>query len=131
MAGVAVEALIVAALAAGGTAPGQPGLWRLAIIVLILMTIRQVAGACSDPEPDGLREASLEGFVWRVLAFPPGGQMLLVAVVAPVWGSQAALTGLAWWSAIALASMIVPAVRSRPGAAGPGRRDDGPVAPGW
>lgn len=129
VAGVAVEAAIVAALAAGGTAAGQPGLWRLAIIVLILLAIRQVAGSCSDPEPDVPREASLEGFVWRVLAFPPGGQMLLVAVVTPVWGSQAALTGLAWWSAVALASMVVtrgavPA-ELRPV---PAWRDDGPVA---
>jgi hypothetical protein len=129
VAGVAVEAAIVAALAAGGTAAGQPGLWRLATIVLILLTIRQVASACSDPEPDVPREALLEGFVWRVLAFPPGGQMLLVAVVTPVWGSQAALTGMAWWSAIALASMLmtrgaVPA-ELRPL---PAWRDDGPVA---
>jgi hypothetical protein len=129
LSGVAVEAAIVAALAAGGTAAGQPGLWRLAIIVLILLTIRQVASACSDPEPDGPREASLEGFFWRVLAFPPGGQILLVAVVTPVWGSQAALTALAWWSVVALASMIVtrgavPA-EVRPV---PAWRDDGPVA---
>jgi hypothetical protein len=54
---------------------GQPGLWRLAIIVLILLTIRQVA-CVQRPNRTG-RGRRRWRFVWRVLAFPPGGQILL------------------------------------------------------
>jgi hypothetical protein len=114
----------------GTAAAGQAGLWRLAIAVLVLMAIRQVAAACSDPaQPGREQEASIEGLIWRILALPPGGQMLLVAVVVPVWGDQAALTGLACWALVAIASMLVSRsavpeeVRSIAAC-----RDDGPLA---
>ncbi|MEP7026422.1 MAG: DUF5941 domain-containing protein [Actinomycetota bacterium] len=128
--GITVESAVVATLAVGGAAAGEPGLWRLAIIVLILTAIRQVAGACSDPAQTGReQEASLEGLIWRILALPPGGQMLLVAVIAPVWGYAAALAGLACWAIVAIASMLV----SRHGVPQDIRsivacRDDGPLA---
>jgi hypothetical protein len=128
--GIATEAVIVASLAAASSLGGGPSLWRLAVTTLVLLAVRHVADTCSNPEPAGQqREASIEGLIWRVLALPPGGQMLLVAVVTPVWGGQAALTGLACWATVALASMIVsrgavPAeVRSIPVL-----RDDGPLA---
>jgi hypothetical protein len=116
--------------AAGAGAAGQGDLWRLAIAVLVLMAIRQVAAACSDPaQPGREQEASIEGLIWRILALPPGGQMLLVAIVVPVWGDETALTGLACWAVVAIASMLVsrsavPAeVRSIAAC-----RDDGPLA---
>jgi hypothetical protein len=116
--------------AAGAAAAGQAGLWRLAIAVLVLMAIRQVADACSDPARTGReQEASIEGLIWRILALPPGGQMLLVAIVVPVWGDATALTGLACWAVVAITSMLVsrsavPAeVRSIAAC-----RDDGPLA---
>lgn len=128
--GIVADTVVTAALAVGGAAAGQAGLWRMAIAVLVLMAIRQVAGACSDPaQPGREQEASIEGLIWRILALPPGGQMLLVAVVAPVWGDAAALTGLACWAVVAVTSMLVsrsavPAeVRSIAAC-----RDDGPLA---
>jgi hypothetical protein len=121
---------VVSGSAAGAAAAGQAGLWRLAIAVLVLMAIRQVAAACSDPaQPGREQEASIEGLIWRILALPPGGQMLLVAIVVPVWGDETALTGLACWAVVAIASMLVsrsavPAeVRSIAAC-----RDDGPLA---
>ena len=128
--GIVADAVVTAALAVGGAVAGQPSLWRLAITVLILMAVRQVAGACSDPAQTGReQEASIEGLIWRILALPPGGQMLLVAVIAPVWGDAAALAGLACWAIVAIASMIVSRhavpeeVRSIVAC-----RDDGPLA---
>ena len=72
-----------------------------------------------------------------VLTMPVGGRVLVIAVVAPLWGARAVLVGLLDWAIIAIGIGIVLGSRTRRAcrADGPGRRrsrrrDAGPPAAG-
>jgi hypothetical protein len=126
--------LAAGGLAGGGKAAGRSGMWQLATVVLILVAVSQLAGACgSSPGAAGQRQASPAGMSWRrILAMPWGGRVLLIAVVVPVCDARDALLGLLGWAVIAIGWA---AVTGRPGPAGsPGARaivaarDDGPIA---
>ena len=128
-------------------------MWPLGIGVLSLVSIHDTMTACSaaraadwaSPGRLGRPEAGPGGAAARpsptnraalaVLTMPVGGRVLVIAVVAPLWGARAVLVGLLDWAIIAIAIGIVLGSRTRRAgrADGPGRRrsrrrDAGPPA---
>jgi hypothetical protein len=97
------ECTVYAGLAVGAAAEHWTGVWTLAVAVLSLIGVRGLMTACSTPpglseNPDGLfRRLSA-----AVLNMPVGGRLLLVGVVAPFWGTRAALLGLLDWAIISI-----------------------------
>jgi hypothetical protein len=131
---------VYACLAAGGLAAGRPaarqiGMWQLATTVVILIAVSQLAGACGRrPPASEQRKTAPGGLTWRILAFPYGGQVLLIAVVTPVWGPRAALLGSLGWAVIAIGYAAVSGRPRQAGSTGSRSvvacRDDGPIASG-
>jgi hypothetical protein len=137
---VLAECGICAGLAAGGSAAGRLvtaggsvgriGMWQLATTVVIVLAVGQLAAACgSRPPAGGERPASPPSVARQILAFPYGGRVLLIAVLAPAWGTRAALIGLLGWGVIAAGYAVASGrTDSTASAAVVACRDDGPVA---
>jgi hypothetical protein len=142
--GSLAECAVYAGLAAGAAAERWAGVWTLAVAVLALVAVRNLMSVCSTPP--GFREQS-DGALWRiseaVLTMPVGGRVLLVGIVAPIWGARVALLALLEWAIISIgyglagraAAGIADPVesRGRPGQAGASNtlvrlRDDGILA---
>lgn len=106
-----------ASLAAGGAAEHIAGIWRLAVIAVIAVAVGQTIGTCSGT---AARETDVRTARKRrehgIGLLPAGGRLLLVAVIAPVWGPRAALSGVLTWTIIAVAAAIA------------GRRPGGPAS---
>lgn len=101
--GAAAECGVYAGLAAGAAAERWTGVWTLATAVVSLVAVRNLMTACSTPP--GLSEQS--GGTFRrlfaaVLTMPIGGRVLLVGVVAPVWGARTALVALLDWAIVSI-----------------------------
>jgi len=125
--------LAAGSLAAGSLAASRIGGWQLATTVVVLVAVSQLARACgqsSQAVPQ--RETPPGGLAWRALGFPYGGQVLLIAVAAPIWGTRAALFGLLGWAVIGTGYAVVAGRPQRAGSTGArpvvACRDDGPVA---
>ena len=98
-------------------------MWQLATTVVILVSVSQLAGACGNlRSASGPREARLDGLILRILAFPYAGRVLLIAVVAPLWGGRAALFGLLGWAVIAICYALVGGLRQPVGMRAPSAR---------
>jgi hypothetical protein len=99
----ASESACYAGLAAGAAAQRWAGVWPLAIGVLSLIGVRDLITACSRPGKNPLAQG---GTTWRTvnlfLSMPAGGRVLLIGIVAPAWGSRAALFVLLDWAIIAV-----------------------------
>jgi hypothetical protein len=125
------ECVLYAGLAAGAAADHWPDAWTLGITVVALVAVRELMRASAgvtgqDPEQSWLRQAT-ELF----LAMPAGGRVLLIAIVAPVWGSRAALLALLDWAIISIGYGLAsrgPAERPR---VPPGPSDPADGAVGW
>ena len=149
------EYIVLAGLTVGAAAQGWSDMWPLGIGVLSLVSIHDTMTACSaaraadwaSPGRLGRPGSGPGGTVARpsptnraalaVLTMPVGGRVLVIAVVAPVWGARAVLVGLLDWAIIAIAIGIVLGSRNRRAGQeeGPGRRrfrrrDAGPPAGG-
>jgi len=125
---LAGEAAVLAGLATGGSHGALPGLWPSAIAVLILISVRETLGACSPAR----REAGgpVATAAWQVLDMPPGGRLLLIAVVTVGWGARTALYALFGWSILAIGVAVITGLaRPGPAARQPRRPPDRP-APG-
>jgi Family of unknown function (DUF5941) len=131
--------LAAGGLAAGGPAAGRIGMWQLATTAVVLLAVSQLAVACGRrpfaggrPPAGRWRKAARYGVTWRTLAFPYGGQVLLIAVAAPALGARAALFGLLGGAVIAIGYAVVTGRPRRAGDTGvrpvAACRDDGPVA---
>jgi hypothetical protein len=119
------EYAVYAGLAVGGTAAHWTGMWQLATAVMIVLAVRRLLATCGGR--DG--SASVVGRVFGVLGLPAGGRVLLIAVVAPVWGPRAALLYVLGWGILAIGYALTGpgAVLANP--AGPACcRDDGAIA---
>jgi len=97
------ECAIYGGLAVGAAADHWPGTWTLAIAVLSLTAVRELMTASlGPPDPNGPER----GRVWRaiesVVRLPAGGRILLIGIVAPVWGSRTVLLALLDWAIIAI-----------------------------
>ena len=133
------ESVVYVGLALGAVAGNWPDGWTLAIAVLGLCAVRNLMTACSTPpgfgaEPDGL----LSRVTGAIVTMPPGGRVLLVGIVAPVWGARAALLALVDWSIISVGFGIAGRARAAANADRPDGqasalvrlRDDGALARG-
>ncbi len=133
------ECVVYAGLGLGAAAEHWGRAWPLAITVLGLAGVRNLMSACSALP--GFGEQS-DGPVRRLcaaaLTMPLGGRVLLIGLVAPIWGARVALLALLGWAIVAIACGL--AGRALPGVAGidaerPDRqnsllrlRDDGALA---
>ena len=123
--GSVAECAIYAGLAVGAAAEHWTGVWTLAVAVLGLVAVRNLMSVCSTPP--GFREHS-EGAFRRiseaVLTMPVGGRVLLIGIVAPIWGARVALLAMLEWAIISIgygiAGRAAPGVTGR--AAGRGQR---------
>jgi hypothetical protein len=134
------ECVVYAGLAAGAAAGRWSDAWPLAIAVLGLVAVRNLMTACSTlPGFGDHPEGAFRRLCAAVLAMPAGGRILLVGVVAPLWGARAALLVLLEWSIISigygLAGRAAVAAVEAAGDHSPGRmpsilrlRDDGALA---
>jgi len=129
--------LAAGGLAAGGLAAGGPlaswGMWQLATLAVIMVSVSQLAVACGGRAPAGRPPgASRRGPGWRVLGMPYGGRVLLIAVAAPVFGARGVFLGLAGWAVVALGYAVISSRYRPPGARAArvilARRDDGLIA---
>lgn len=140
---VVTECGVCAGLAAGGIAVAGPaaariGMWQLATTAVILLAVSQLAVACGrrpaagSPAAGSPGKLARYGVTWRTLAFPYGGQVLLIAVAGPALGGRAALFGLLGGAVIAIGYAVVTGRPRRAGGTGvrpiAACRDDGPVA---
>jgi hypothetical protein len=101
--GAAAECGVYAGLAAGAVAERWTGVWTLATAVVSLVAVRNLMTACSTPP--GLSEQSggtFRSLLAAVLTMPIGGRVLLVGVVAPVWGARTALVALLDWAIVSI-----------------------------
>jgi hypothetical protein len=129
-AATAAELAVYGALAASWTGAGPRRVWVFAITAMILLAARQATCASyasrpgrPDPVPAGGRRPAsssalrdglpvrpaagrpVPGRLLRLagqsVALPAGERSVLIAVTAPVWGPQVALTVLIGWSVVA------------------------------
>lgn len=134
------ECVVYAGLAAGTAAGRWSDAWPLAIAVLGLVAVRNLMTVCSTlPGFGDHPEGAFRRLCAAVLAMPAGGRILLVGVVAPLWGARAALLVLLEWSIISigygLAGRAAVGAMETDGDHSPGRmpsilrlRDDGALA---
>lgn len=95
------ESAVLAGLALGGAAAGWGDPWPVAVAVLILVWVRETMRACSGGQGGLVRRP-----VWRLLAVPAAGRVLVIAITAPVWGAHVTLLALFGWSVIAVGYAI-------------------------
>ena len=121
------ECVAYAGLAAGAVAEQWNGVWLWAVAVAGLIAVRNLMSACSTPPGFG---ESGGGAVRRlsvaVLTMPAGGRILLVGVVAPVWGARAALLALADWAIVSIGYGLAGRVRPQVAAGELSGREYGP-----
>ena len=114
----AAECAVYAGLAVGAAAEHWAGMWTLALAVVGLVAVRNLMSVCSTPP--GFREQS-DGAFRRiseaVLTMPVGGRILLIGIVAPIWGARVALLAMVEWAIISIGYGI--AGRAAPGVTGP------------
>ncbi len=97
------EYVAYAGLAAGALAEHWTGVWQLAIAVLAVVSVRNLMTECSTlpgfgSHPEGVvRQISA-----AVLTMPLGGRILLIGIVAPIWGARAALLALLDWAIVSI-----------------------------
>jgi hypothetical protein len=98
------ESVLYVGLAAGAAAEHWGRAWPCAIAVLGLIAVRNLMTACSTLRGLGDHpEGAFRRFCAGLLTMPAGGRILLVGVVAPLWGARAALLALLEWAIISVA----------------------------
>lgn len=124
LAGSLSESVVYAGLAAGAIAEHWTGVWPLAIGVLGLVGVRNLMTACSIPPGFGdAPDTVARRISFAVLTMSLGGRVLLVGIVAPIWGARAALFALLDWAVISVGYGL--AGRMLPGLAGQESTDEG------
>jgi len=112
------EYIVLAGLTVGAAAQGWSDMWPLGIGVLSLVSIRDTMTVCSAGGR-GQDETSLSNrAALAVLTMPFGGRVLVIALIAPLWGARAVLVGLLDWAIIAIGIGVVLGGRTSPAARG-------------
>jgi len=122
------EYVVLAGLTVGAAAQGWSDMWPLGIGVLSLVSIHETMTACSaarlsatgsgsDRAANRAVDRARQGnrAALAVLTMPLGGRILVIAVVAPLWGARAVLVGLLDWAIIGIGMGIVLGSRTRRG----------------
>jgi hypothetical protein len=100
--GAVSEYVVYAGLAVGGYEEHWSDTWGLAVAVMIVLSVRRTAVACSRPATDSAGAGNPVGHAIRVfLSCPPGGRIALITLAAPIWGARATLMLLLEWGIIA------------------------------
>lgn len=113
------SAAVFAGLAVGGRASGHTGTWELATTAMIMMAVRDVAGACRAEAVAALSGAGAQSshqavrVIRTALAFPFGGRVVLIVVAAPIWSARVTLLALLGWAIVAVGAVIASPVRRR------------------
>jgi hypothetical protein len=123
----AAECAVYAGLALGAVAEHWTAVWPLAIAVLSLVAVRNLMTVCSTPP--GFTEPSRSAFrrvSEAVLTMPFGGRILLVGIVASVWGARVALLAVLDWAIVSigygLAGRVAVGMIARNARRGPPKR---------
>ena len=140
------EAVVYLGLVLGAAAEHWPGSWQLGVTVLGLVAVRNVMTVCSTPYGFSDQPASVAGkIVEATVTMAAGGRILVIGVVAPIWGARAALLMLVAWAISSIgyglagrATADVTPTGTGPGGGGPVAasatllrlRDDGALARG-
>lgn len=97
--GALAEAVVYYGLVAGAAAERWPGSWKLGVTVLGLVSVRNVMTACSTPYGFTDPPASVIGRIAEAtVTMPAGGRILVIGVVAPIWGVRAAVLAIIAWA---------------------------------
>jgi hypothetical protein len=100
--GAVSEYAVYAGLAVGGYEEHWSDTWQLAVAVMIVLSVRRTAVACSRAPTDASSAGNSVGHAVRVfLSCPPGGRIALITLAAPIWGARATLIFLLEWGIIA------------------------------
>jgi hypothetical protein len=138
------ETIVYLGLVLGVAAEHWPGSWKLGVTVLGLVAVRSVMTVCSTPYGFSDPPASVLGRISAaIVTMAPGGRVLVVGVVALIWGMRTALLVLVAWAISSVAFGLagqpteeVMAEGTEPDGSGPVRasatllrlRDDGALA---
>jgi hypothetical protein len=100
--GAVSEYVVYAGLAVGGYEEHWSDTWQLAVAVMIVLSVRRTAVACSRPATDAPGAGNPVGHAIRVFfSCPPGGRIALITLAAPIWGARATLMFLLEWGIVA------------------------------
>jgi hypothetical protein len=118
------ECLVYAGLGLGAAAEHWGRAWPLTITVLGLTGVRNLMSACSTLPGFGEQaEGPVRRLCAAALTMPFGGRVLLIGLVAPIWGARVALLAVLGWAIVAIACGL--AGRAAPGVTGiDGERPD-------
>jgi Family of unknown function (DUF5941) len=134
------ESVVYLGLALGAAAEHWGRAWPCAIAVLGLVAVRNLMTACSTPRGLGDHpEGAMRRVCAALLTMPTGGRILLIGVVAPLWGARAVLLALLEWAIVSiaygLAGRVAEGVTTNDDGSSSGRaplllrlRDDGALA---
>jgi hypothetical protein len=132
--GAVSEYIVYAGLAVGGYEEHWSDTWELAVAVMIVLSVRRTAVACSRPATDAPGAGHPVGHAIRLfLSCPPGGRIALITLAAPIWGARATLMFLLEWGIIATGFALTghgpyrAAVAGSPEPVGPALLADSPV----
>ncbi len=127
--GALAEAIVYFGLVAGAAAEHWPGSWKLGVTVLGLVAVRNVMTACSTPY--GFRDPP-SSVIGRIAAaavtMPVGGRILVIGVVAPIWGVRAALLAVVAWAISSIGYGLAGRAAADVAPEGTGPTGGGPVA---
>jgi hypothetical protein len=105
--GAASDCAVLTGLAVGGYEAHWSGTWELAAAIVVALAVRGTAVACGGQVAASPGEGNpLGSAIRRALAFPVGGRVAVIVVVAPVWGAHATLLILLEWGIVATAYVI-------------------------
>jgi len=140
--GCLAECVVYAGLGVGAAAEHWNRAWPLAIAVLGVVGVRNLMSECSAPPGFGEHpEGAIRRAGAAAVTMPPGGRILLIGLVAPVWGARVALLALLAWAIVSivygLAGRAAAGITDGDGKGPPGDdsflvrlRDDGALARG-
>jgi hypothetical protein len=127
--GTLAEAIVYFGLVAGAAADHWPGSWKLGVTVLGLVAVRNVMTACSTPYGFSDPPSSVIGKIAEAtVTMPVGGRILVIGVVAPIWGVRAAVLAVVAWAISSIAYGLAGRAAADVAPEGTGPAGGGPVA---
>jgi hypothetical protein len=127
--GALAEAIVYCGLVAGAAAEHWPGSWKLGVTVLGLVAVRNVMTACSTPYGFSDPPSSVIGKIAEAtVTMPAGGRILVIGVVAPIWGVRAAVLAVVAWAISSIGYGLAGRAAADVAPEGTGPAGGGPVA---
>ncbi len=127
--GALAEAIVYFGLAAGTAAEHWPSSWKLGVTAVGLVAVRNVMTACSTPYGFSDPPGSVIGKIAAAMVtMPVGGRILVIGVVAPIWGVRAALLAIVAWAISSIAFGLAGRAAADVAPEGTGPGGGGPVA---